>query len=204
MDEYEEPTCGSCGAPFLPEGWIPVAVPVHATRPDLSPWDAQTLRAAPELRDCAGDNVEYGESLHESFERCDGFLNDFLIRASLAGHAPTDTEGICAALLALDARNVADATDYVAQGVDADALGALDAFAFRKVTALLERLAADLAHRAADIHQSPRAPDITPKIHALRLQQAEKAEQRAMNALKRGLEVEKDSHDAGAERDWHR
>jgi hypothetical protein len=203
MDDLEEYKCDACGAPIPPEGWVVMTLPA-SRQPNLAPWDAAELRSSPELAEYFHEDIAYGESLPDALAASDGFLDYFLVRASFAGHAILATEGICAALLAHHARNVAVATDCLAQGVDADALGAVDGYPYRKVTALLERLTADLEQRAADIHRSPGGEDITPKISALWLQQAEAAERRAMNALRRGVEVEQDTADAAAEGDWYR
>lgn len=94
------------------------------------------------------DEIPYGTTMHELISTSWN-LNDLLEGAAVAGRLGFCDTGILIAIRAAHLIAVAEATELVSRGVDGDALGALDATLFRQISALAERVAADLEERAA-------------------------------------------------------
>jgi hypothetical protein len=192
-------SCPTCGTPLPFRGSH--VEPVEAHAPNLDPLDIADIAAHPEFEDWS-DEVGYGESLTESLAKSDGFLGPFIVRATLAGHAPIGTEGVVATVLGFHAQNVANARQMLTMGTDGDALVAVDPNMYRALTALLEQLTAEVETFTAELHRSPLADSQPPEVAAPWARQAAQATRRAHNALARRQDLLAEIEASTAERGW--
>lgn len=169
------------------------------TLPWLDPWDVADLAQIGPQGDGTGwggiepDEVEYGTPLAELAERY-YFLGDFLEAAAVAGHTSAIHEGVVMTLRAHHAWCVSEARTALVQGVDGDALGALDAGGWRALIMVLEELVADVETRAAEIHRSkPLGGGDNPRLRAAEQGQAVACEARARRARQRAEMAREDN-----------
>jgi hypothetical protein len=168
-----------------------------AGRPWLEPWDVADLAHIGPQGDGTGwggidpDEVEYGTPLAELAERY-RFLGDFLEAAAVAGHTSAIHEGVVMSLRAHHAWCVAEARTALIEGVDGDALCALDADGWRALIVVLEDLVADVETRAAEIHRTPIDGD--PRLCAAEQGRALACEARARRARQRAEMTREDVH----------
>jgi hypothetical protein len=196
------PTCPLCDAPRIPDGWRLLAFsPWADRRPTVDPWDAAELAVAAEASGCA--TAPYGTPLPEIAAESHGSLSDFLELAASAGYGLVATDSIILLLQAQHLCDVAAAQEAELEGVDGDALCALDASGLRALVVVAERLIADLERRTAALHVKERGRHVVPRYRELWQRQALTALTRAASAEQRAESAKYDNDRQDDELVWY-
>jgi hypothetical protein len=160
------------------------------------------LAAAAEASGCA--TAPYGTPLSEIAAESGGSLSDFLELAASAGHRLVATDSIILLLQAQHLCNVAAAQAAELEGVDGDALGALDASGLRALVVVAERLVADLERRTVALQVKKwLGRRVVPRYRELRQRQVLTALARAASAERRAESAEYDNDPQYAEFAWY-
>jgi hypothetical protein len=167
-------------------------------RPNLPPWVTADLAAF--AVDFRGDFPQYGQALAEVVE-VSGW--SWLEAAILAGHVP-HLEGTSLALRAAHAWYMSEVRGYEAQGVIGDALGWANADAYREMIAMLEGFVAEMERETARLSRvTSEQSEVPCEIQARWAEDAEAAEGRAENAIRRQVGALADTDSARRQRRHH-